>query len=76
MGDFEVAPLDGNVSTMNDEVYLHIHVNLCDSEHKSFDGHLSSTVVSTTFEIFIDVIDGELKQVFDEKVKLNLLEFK
>ena len=75
VGNFEVAPLYGNISTMNDEVYLHIHVNLCDSEHKSFGGHLSSAVVSATFEAFIDVIDGELKRVFDEKIGLNLLRF-
>ena len=40
-------------STMNGEVYLHIHANLCDSENDSLGGHLNSAVVSATFEAII-----------------------
>ena len=71
-GDHEIAPLLGNISTMNGEVYLHIHANLCDSENNSFGGHLSSAVVSATFEAIIDVIDGEIDREFSDEIGLNL----
>ena len=73
-GNHEIAPLHGNISTMNGQVYLHIHANLCDSEHKSFGGHLDSAIVSATFEGVIEVLDGELNRRFDKDIGLNLLD--
>ena len=72
-GAFEIAPLYGNVSTKDGEVYLHLHVNLCSSEHKSFGGHLNSAVVSATFEAFVDVVEGEVERVFNRELGLNIL---
>ena len=73
VGDHEITPVCGNISTMNGEVYLHLHANLCNAEHKSFGGHLNSAVVSATFEGVIDIIDGKVDRKFDEKIGLNLL---
>lgn len=73
IGDHEIAPICGNISTMNGEIYLHLHANLCNAEHKSFGGHLSSAVVSATFEAIIDIVDGEVDRAFDEKTGLNLI---
>jgi len=73
VGNFEIAPLHGNISTMNNEVYLHLHINLCDQEHKSFGGHLNSAVVSATFEAIIEKIDDEVDRFFDKNIGLNLL---
>ncbi|MCK4330095.1 DNA-binding protein [candidate division WOR-3 bacterium] len=72
-GNYEIAPLVGNITTMDGEVYLHIHVNLCDYEHRSFGGHLNSAVVSATFECIIDTINGEVDREFDEEIGLNIL---
>ena len=73
VGDHEIAPLFGNITTKDGDIYLHIHVNICDSEHKSFGGHLNSGIVSATFEGVIDVIDGVVEREFDEKTGLNLI---
>ena len=73
VGDHEIAPVYGNISTMNNEVYLHLHVNLCNSEHKSFGGHLTSAVVSATFEAVIDIINGKIERAFDATTGLNIL---
>jgi len=76
LGNYEIAPLYGNISTMNKEVYLHLHINLCDSAHNSFGGHLNSAVVSATFEGIIEQIDGEVDRKLDEEVTgLNLIKF-
>ena len=73
VGDHEIAQVYGNISTMNGEVYLHLHITLGNSEHMSFAGHLTSAVVSATFECVIDIINGEINREFDENIKLNLL---
>jgi len=74
-GDHEIAPLYGNISTMNGEVYLHIHANLYNQENKAFGGHLNSAIVSATFEAVIEVIDGEVDREFNEEIGLNLYKF-
>ena len=74
LGDHEIAPLYGNISTMEGKIYLHLHVNLCNKDHQSFGGHLNSAIVSATFEGIIDIIDGEINRAFDEKIGLNLLD--
>lgn len=72
IGDFEITSLSGNISTMNGEVYLHCHTNISDMEFNTFGGHLNSAIVSSTCEIIIDVIDGEVGRKFSEEIGLNL----
>jgi len=74
IGDHEIAPLIGNISTMNGDVYLHLHINICNAEQKSFGGHLNSAIVSVTFEAIIDIIDGEINRIFDETIGVNLMD--
>jgi len=73
-GDFEIVPLAGNISTMKGETYLHLHANIADIKHNSFGGHLTSALVSATFETIIDSIDGEVDRKFSDGIGLNLLE--
>ena len=73
VGDHEIAPIHGNISTMNGQIYLHVHANLCNAEHKSFGGHLNSALVSATFECVIDIMHREINREFDEDIQLNLL---
>jgi predicted DNA-binding protein with PD1-like motif len=75
-GDHEIAPLIGNISMMNGEVYLHLHVTLCNVEHKAVGGHLTSAVISATFEGFIDIIEGQVTREYNDEVGLNLLSLK
>jgi hypothetical protein len=72
--NLEIAPLYGNISTKDNEIYLHIHVNVCTKDHESFGGHLTSAIVSATFEGIIDIIDGKISREFDETLGLNLLD--
>lgn len=72
-GDHEIAPLLGNITRMNGEVYLHLHVTICNVEHKALGGHLTSAVISATFEGVIDIIDGQVNREYNAEVGLNLL---
>ena len=73
-GNYEINPLYGNITTMDGETYLHLHINIADKKHQSFGGHLNYAYVSATFEGIIDVIDWEVDRKFDEEIGLNLLE--
>lgn len=74
-GNFEIAPLTGNISTMDNALYLHLHINICDANHNSFGGHLNSAIISATFEGIIDVIDYKVDRIFNDETGLNLLKF-
>jgi predicted DNA-binding protein with PD1-like motif len=74
-GDHEISSLIGTVTIMDGDVYLHLHTTICNSEHIAYGGHLSSAVISATFEGIIDVIEGSVKRVYDPTVGLNLLQF-
>ncbi len=74
-GDFEITSLLGNISTMEGEVYLHLHINLSDSQYKTYGGHLSSAVISATGELIVEVIQGSVDRSFNEEIGLNLYKF-
>jgi predicted DNA-binding protein with PD1-like motif len=73
IGDHEITSLIGNITTMNGEVYLHLHVTICNVEHKAVGGHLTSAVISATFEGIIEIIDGQVTREYNDEVGLNLL---
>ena len=72
---FEITNLTGNVSEMNGELYLHLHITLADIEHNAFGGHLNEAIVSATAEIWVDIVEGEVDREFSETIGLNLLKF-
>jgi predicted DNA-binding protein with PD1-like motif len=75
MGDMEIVSLAGNITEMNGEVYIHLHIALSDESYGVKAGHLYSATISATGELFIDVIDGAVDRVKDEKIGLNLIDF-
>jgi predicted DNA-binding protein with PD1-like motif len=75
-GDHEITSLVGNITTLNGDVYLHLHVTICNVEHKALGGHLTSAVISATFEGIIDIIDGQINRDYNDEVGLNLLSLK
>ncbi len=72
-GDYEITSLIGNISTMKGKIYLHLHITISDSNNNAFGGHLNSAIISTTGEIIIEEIKGEIEREFNEEVRLNLL---
>jgi len=73
VGDYEITNLIGNISTMNKEVYLHLHITLADKNQCAYGGHLSYAIISGTGEFVIEEIEGEVEREFNEEVGLNLL---
>ncbi|MFH1375792.1 MAG: PPC domain-containing DNA-binding protein [Patescibacteria group bacterium] len=74
-GGFEVSSLCGNVSSMDGESYLHLHVNFCGQDNRTYGGHLDSALVGATFEATLISIEGSVDRKFNEAIGLNLLKF-
>lgn len=71
--DFEMTSLLGNITTKDEQVYLHLHINLADIDHHTFGGHLNEAYVSATCEIVIDILDMKIERKFDRETGLNLI---
>lgn len=71
-GDYEVTSLTGNISTMDGEIYLHLHITIGDKEYRAWGGHLNKAIVSATLEVIIDTADGTVDRAFSEEIGLNL----
>lgn len=72
-GDHEIASLYGNITQMNGEVYLHLHITVCDKTYQSISGHLNKAIISVTFEGVIDCIKGTITRHKDQHTGLNIL---
>jgi len=75
-GDMEITSLNGTVSRMNGEVYLHIHANLALPSHEVIGGHLDYAKVSAVAEIVVRSIDGIAEREYSDAAGVNLLKFK
>lgn len=73
--DYEVTSLHGNISTMNGEAYLHIHMAFSDKNQNTFGGHLNKATICVTGEIVIETIDGEIDREYSEEIGVNLIKF-
>lgn len=76
VGEYEITSLTGNITTMNNEPYLHLHITIGDENHHVFGGHLNSAVISATFEAVIDLISEPIQREFDSTIGLNVLKIK
>jgi len=75
IGSFEISSLMGNISKMNNEMYLHMNIVISDENMNSFGGHLNQCYISSTCEVIIDAIDLEINRRYNQEIGLNLYEF-
>ena len=75
IGPMEITSFVGNISSKNDEVYLHCHINICDENMNVFGGHLNECHISLTGEFVITVIDGQVERELNPSIGLNLFKF-
>jgi predicted DNA-binding protein with PD1-like motif len=69
----EIASLVGNISRKDDEIFLHCHVTLADSEGRCFGGHLLKGNVALACEFTVAVLEGVAPQrTYDEDTGLAL----
>lgn len=69
----EIANLTGNITSMQNKVYLHCHITLGDEEMRAISGHLKEGNIAATCEIILVKLDMEINRKHDDFIGLNLL---
>ena len=68
----EITSLNGSVTEMNGEPYIHHHTTLADQDNAIHGGHLISMRVGLTCEMFVRVLDGSVGRERNEELGINL----
>ena len=71
----EISNLCGTVTRKDGQVYLHLHVTVCDRELNAHGGHATELRVSATCEMVVRVIPGEVGRCLDDQTGLNVFLF-
>ena len=71
----EIANLTGNISTLNGEKYLHLHITLGTSDFQAIAGHLLTAKINGACELVIRKFDIAAPRYKDEETGLNLYLF-
>lgn len=74
--DYEITSIIGNISTLNNEYYSHVHMTCSNGNNKTVGGHLNRAIISGTCELFINIIDHQVDRIHDEDTGLNIFYFK
>jgi len=64
----------GNITTMNNEVYLHCHITLSDEKMNAIAGHLKEGTIAATCEIVLVKLNAKLNRKYDDFIGLNFLD--
>ena len=70
--EHELLSMMGNVTFVDDDYFIHAHVNLSGKSFKSFGGHLFEAQISLTGEFKIDILDCRINRRFSNEIGLNL----
>lgn len=71
----EIANLTGNVSELDGNVYLHLHVTLGRSDYSALAGHLLTATINGACEIVITKYPGALERYHNADIGLNMYLF-
>ena len=71
----EISSLCGTVSRKEGEVYLHLHVTVCDKDLLAHGGHANELRVAATCEMVVRTIPGEVGRMLNEDIGLNMFKF-
>ena len=71
-GFCEITSLAGNITTVNEEPYIHLHATLADQRHNIHGGHVLALTVGATCEMFVRVMDSTVGRIHDDQLGINL----
>lgn len=71
---YEITSLMGNISYIESDMYVHLHINFANSDAKIYGGHLLSGTIALTGEIFIQNINTKLNRKFDKVLGIKVFD--
>lgn len=72
-GMFELVSLNGNITTLDDELFIHIHAALGDEKYQVFGGHIMNGTVGPACEITITPLVSPIQRGFDDRTGLKIM---
>lgn len=72
-GNLEILHATGNITMKDGKQFGHIHINVADEDCKSWGGHLSSAIISATFEGVMNIIDDRVDRKLNEDIGIALM---
>jgi predicted DNA-binding protein with PD1-like motif len=72
-GMYELISLTGNITKLNDDYIVHLHVALGGPEYQTISGHLDSATVGVTAEIAVIPFGSTITRQFNPDLQLNLI---
>lgn len=73
--NLEATAICGNISTMDGDAYVHIHLTAGRKDGSVVGGHLQKGTISATGELVVTVIDGIVEREFNAAIGLNVFKF-
>ena len=73
-GKMEIVSLNGNLTRMNGEAYVHLHGAVSDATLRVTGGHVLELRISLTAEIFIRALEVKTDRKKSEEFGINLIE--
>lgn len=67
----EISNLTGNISYVNANLYLHIHITVGKADYSALAGHLLSAVLSGAGEFVVEDYGMKIEKTFDPSFGLN-----
>lgn len=71
----EIANLTGNISTLDGETYLHLHIIAGRRDYSAVAGHLLSATLSGAGEFVVEDFGTEIIRVHSPELGLNVYKF-
>jgi len=71
-GFCEITSLSGNITTVNETPYIHLHATLADPQHTIHGGHVLAMTVGATCEMFIRTVGPAVGRTHDDGLGINL----
>jgi len=69
--EYELLSMEGNISMMEGEPFVHLHVSLSDGDFNAIGGHMFDGVVAVTLECWMEVFPYEFIRHKGEKEKFR-----
>ena len=70
--EYELTSLNGNITFVDSEYFVHTHVTLSDNEFNCFGGHLFDAQIAAAGEFKVDLISNLINRKFCKNIGLNL----
>lgn len=68
----EISNLTGNISSMNEQVYLHLHITVGRSDYSALAGHLLSAIQNGAGEFVVEDYSERISRTYNPDLGLNI----